>query len=251
MRRRHREGVPGPPAPSLDDASLVESARRGDRSAFEVLFERHRRMLTGLVRRTGDPALVEDVVQESALAALIGLEALQNPERFGSWLAGIGLNISRRYRRELLKRPFSLDSPVGDRVADHLTLVSPDPGEVTIERQIARSVQAAIRGLPRGQRGAVALFYLSGLTYRETALALGIEVGAVKARLHKARAQLGRELSSIWKEEEEMEETREGTMVRVRASDVLRLAPAEGKRTEFVVMLEEIDGSRQLPIWIK
>jgi RNA polymerase sigma factor (sigma-70 family) len=174
----------------------------------------------------------------------------KHPERFGAWLAGIGLNICRRQRLELLSRPSSLDVAARDRSADRLTLVSPDPGEVAIERQVARAVRSAIGELPRGQREAVALFYLSGLTYRETALALGIEVGAVKARLHKARAHLGEELRSIWKEEE-MERTVEGAWVEVRASDVLRLAPSEEKETEFVVMLEEIDGKRRLPIWIR
>ena len=45
------------------------------------------------------------------------------------------------------------------------------------------------------------LHYLSGLSYAETAEQLGIEVGAVKTRLHKARAALRRQLQSLWEEE--------------------------------------------------
>ena len=65
----------------------ILSPRRGDRAAFEVLLERHRRMLTALARRAGDPSLIEDVAQEIAsliedvaqeiaLAALVGTHAL-------------------------------------------------------------------------------------------------------------------------------------------------------------------------------
>jgi hypothetical protein len=55
--------------------------------------------------------------------------------------------------------------------------------------------------LPRGQRAAVLLFYLSGLTYAETAALLGIEVGAVRTRLHKARGALRTHLRAVGKEE--------------------------------------------------
>jgi RNA polymerase sigma factor (sigma-70 family) len=229
----------------LNDRLLAARAREGDRQAFQELFERHRAMLTTLIRRAGDTSgAVEDIVQETALSALIGIERLKQPDRFGAWLAGIGLNICRRQRRQELQWQSRLETVFNAQV-DRV----PDPSEVAIEREIARSVRTAIAELPSGQRQAVPLFYLSGLTYRETALALGIDVGAVRTRLHKARARLGQELSSVWKGEE-MQPAEEREMVPVRVADVLRLSPTEGKQTEYVVMLEETGGSRRLPIWV-
>jgi RNA polymerase sigma-70 factor, ECF subfamily len=85
----------------LNDRLLAARAREGDRQAFQELFERHRAMLTTLIRRAGDTSgAVEDIVQETALSALIGIERLKQPDRFGAWLAGIGLNICRRQRRQ-------------------------------------------------------------------------------------------------------------------------------------------------------
>jgi len=244
MSRRHSEAF-SPVAGDLDDPSLVERARKGDRDAFQILFERHRKVLTALVRRAvGSSGSAEDIIQETAVSALVGIDTLQQPERFGAWLAGIGLNICRRQRRQELERPSSLRIAVADQ-ADP----AQDPSEVATEREISRSVRLAIKELPSGQREAAALFYLSGLTYRETALALGIDLGAVKNRLHRARARLGAELSSVWKGEE-MEQTDEREMVAARVADVLRLQPAEGNKSEFVVMLEEVGGSRRLPVWI-
>jgi RNA polymerase sigma-70 factor, ECF subfamily len=242
-----RRPEPSPVAAvDVDDAPLVELARQGDGDAFQTLFERHRTMLTSIVRRaSGGSRLVEDIVQETALSALIGIDRLKQPDRFGAWLVGIGLNICRRYRRQELERPSSLTQAVSSR-ADPAA----DPSEVAIEREISRSVRTAIKQLPSGQREAAALYYLSGLTYRETAIALGIGVGAVRTRLHRARARLGEELSSVWKGEG-MEPTEGREMVPVRVADVLRLQPTEGKQPQFVVMLEESGGgTRRLPIWV-
>jgi hypothetical protein len=56
--------------------------------------------------------------------------------------------------------------------------------------ELTRSLQRAVDELPVGQRDAVRLFYLQDLTYEEAADALGIGTGALKVRLHKARAAL-------------------------------------------------------------
>jgi DNA-directed RNA polymerase specialized sigma24 family protein len=66
------------------DAELVGRARAGDRSAFGQLVERHRALLTGLVRRlVREPGLVDDVVQDAIVAALSGLDRLREPGSFG------------------------------------------------------------------------------------------------------------------------------------------------------------------------
>jgi Sigma-70, region 4 len=83
-------------------------------------------------------------------------------------------------------------------------------------------VRQAVDTLPTGQRGAVVLFYLAGLNEAETAVALGIPPGAVKARLHKARANLRRALSTLW--EETMTIT-DQAYVEVTLTDVRRIQP--------------------------
>jgi bifunctional DNase/RNase len=68
--------------------------------------------------------------------------------------------------------------------------VSADPAEAAEIADTAAGVRGAIATLADGQRHAVRLFYLQGLSHREVAAELGISVGAVKARLHQARAAL-------------------------------------------------------------
>ena len=68
---------------------------------------------------------------------------------------------------------------------------------------LSACVRRAVDALPHGQRRAVLLFYLSGLSYKETANLLGIEVGAVRTRLHKARKE-------FWKLVKDQREADEG-----------------------------------------
>ena len=82
------------------DAALVELARAGDKGAFAELLDRHGSLLFLLCKRTlGDPDLAHDAVQEATLQALLGLQQLRQSERFDSWLASIGLNVCRSWRR--------------------------------------------------------------------------------------------------------------------------------------------------------
>src|SRR6187200_1930425 len=79
-----------------NDRELVGRARAGDREAFGVLLNRHRPMLLRLAQRLlPDPAEAEDTAQEACMTAFLTLDRLQAPERFGAWLAGIGLNLAR------------------------------------------------------------------------------------------------------------------------------------------------------------
>jgi bifunctional DNase/RNase len=106
-----------------------------------------------------------------------------------------------------------------------------------IERE---RVLGAIAALPPGQRDAVALFYLADLSHGQISARLGISVGAVKTRLHKARGSLQARLSDLRRETPPMPST-----VPMHVTDV-RDTGAE----THVVLLEEHDGVRRLPIWI-
>jgi DNA-directed RNA polymerase specialized sigma24 family protein len=94
-----------------DHAALVAAALDGDKAAFAALVTRHRPMLVAVCRRgLGDAELAEDTARQVVLLALTSLDRLRHPDRFGPWLAGIGLNVCRRWRRERARSAWSWEA---------------------------------------------------------------------------------------------------------------------------------------------
>jgi len=216
---------------SPTDGELAAAARAGDRAAFGVLVERHYATLLRTCRAaTRDAAVARDAAQEAVLRALLGLEALRDPDAFGPWLAAIGRNVCHGGERGRAELPLEAAAEPA----------APGPEE----RADALSLRAAVAALPPGQREAVALFYLADLAHADVAARLGISVGAVKTRLHKARSSLRARLADLAKEPVIMSRT-----VPMHVADV-RDTGGEDRGASHVVFLEEDGGPRRLPIWI-
>jgi RNA polymerase sigma factor (sigma-70 family) len=243
MNRRQAAG-------NVDDTALVLAAQGGDKGAFATLLERYWPMVFALcLRMLGDPAVAEDAAQEAALQGFLCLDSLRRGDRFGPWLGGIGLNVCRQWLRARSYDYWSWEALQGGLVVRDLVEPGSGPEELAEAADLRERVQRAVAELPLGQRAAVLLFYLSGMTHAEVAAHLGIEVGAVKTRLHKARAALRRQLWAEWKEEAMA--TAAGTQaVEMRVVDVRRRSATEDQPGEHVIVLKEVDGTRQLFIWV-
>jgi bifunctional DNase/RNase len=121
-----------------------------------------------------------------------------------------------------------------------------DPADRAEVDELGARVREAIAGLPRGQREAVALFYLGGLTHAEIAGRLATRPGAVKARLHKARRNLRPPLGAFLKEGPAMPTD----LVAMRIADVRRSNDSERGTIRNAILLQELEGERQLAIWV-
>lgn len=230
-------GGTSPEMASLSDAQLVAAARSGGRDAFAALVARHYPLLLSCCRRAAGDGAAADAAQEAVLQALLGLRRLRRDDSFGPWLVGIGLNVSRRLLEQRSSQGIALDA-TAEPVAP-----GPDPHELAEAAFAAARVREAIAALPAGQRDAVTLFYLAGLSQAEVAEHLGTAVGAVKTRLHKARASLHERLSDIQKEPTPV------PTVPMRIADV-RDTGRDEILSSHVIFLEEENGRRRLPIWV-
>ena len=178
----------------ISDRELWARAVDGDREAFGRIFDRHARTVYNhLFRRTADWSEAEDLTSTVFLHAWRRRsETVLDRDSALPWLLGIadGLasNTRRRLRRAegLLRRLVSHDEPVGDH-ADRVA------GLVDDERRMSE-VHRALSRLPRHEREVVELCVWSGLDQQAAAAALGIAVGTVKSRLHRARRRLGADL---------------------------------------------------------
>jgi RNA polymerase sigma-70 factor (ECF subfamily) len=144
---------------------------------FQALYEREFALVFRAVQLlSGDPVLAEDATQEAFARALARWRRLRSHPAPGGWIATTALNVARRQLRR--RDPPAIE---GER-----------PLQTDLVQQIL--VREAIRSLPPRQLEAVALHYLMDLPVRETADAMGVDVGTVKTHLHRARATLSRTL---------------------------------------------------------
>jgi RNA polymerase sigma factor (sigma-70 family) len=228
------------------DADLVREARRGDKEAMAELLRRHWDIAVLLAGRVlGSPDLGRDAAQEAAVAAMTDLERLRSPDRFGAWFCGIALNVSRRWRRQLR---LEVPGPGPDLAAE-----AADPALAAESADTAARVRGAIAELADGQQDAVRLFYLQGLSHREVAAELGISIGAVKARLHQARAALAPRLTQFtaFPEVRTVTATEQAAeWVEVAVWGVRATADEDLLQRQYCLILAERGGDRWLPIWI-
>lgn len=247
--RAYSEGSIGPGRDPRElarpDAELVRLALAGPREPLAELIQRHWPTAVFLAARLlGSAELARDAAQEAAIAALTDLDRLRSPDRFGAWFCGITLNAARRWRRQLR---LEVPGPPPDRAWQ-----GPGPAEAAELADIAARVRGAVAALPPGQRHAVLLFYLQGLTHREVAAELGISVNAVKARLHQARASLAPGLAPVAHIErvEAVMTAQAVEWVEVSVSGIRMSRDGEEWQRTYVMLLAERGGERELPIWI-
>lgn len=202
-------------------------------------------------RALGDGEQARDMTQEAAVAAMLGLARLRHDDRFGAWLAGIALNLCRRLLRDRDWAVFSLDAMLERRVLGEPADGGPGPADAVQAAEVAAGVRAAVTALPAGQRAAAQAYYLAGLTQAEAAGHLGIEVTAVKARLHKARATLRARLADYQPERPIVMTTPVQDLVPMSISGLFRRregAPPGQKQSLHFIMLTETGGERRM--WI-
>jgi RNA polymerase sigma factor (sigma-70 family) len=211
------------------------------------LLRRHWATAVQLAERVlGSADLARDAAQEAAIAAMTDVDRLRSPDRFGAWFCGITLNVARRWLRQLRSEvPGLLSDPPSDGA---------DPADVAEIADTAARVRHAVAALADGQQDAVRLFYLQGLSHREVADELGISVGAVKARLHQARAALAPRLAPFKTTREReamtMTSTEAAQWTEVTVTGIGRGERTDREEPDYVMLLDERDGGRRLPIWI-
>jgi len=190
-----------------EDAVLVATTKTGDTRAFELLVERHERMIFSLARRiTGNREDAEDVVQQSFQKAFIHLKKFEGESLFSTWLTRIAINEALMLlRRKRGSRELSIDDSIaGEEVLFALEI--PDSGQSPednySQRERQRILSAALNELPHRTRRAIQLRELDERSTKETARIMGISVGAVKARVfhgrRKLRERLKRYFGTAW-----------------------------------------------------
>jgi RNA polymerase sigma-70 factor (ECF subfamily) len=168
-------------------AALMQAARAGDGTAYDRCLREIAQALRPLVRRGlqragGNPAELEDVVQEILIAVHLKRHTWDEARPIAPWIAGIA-----RYKiiDALRRRGYRTDLPIDDFAG---VLPAESEKEAVSEHDVTRSLEA----LPEGQRKIVRAIAVDGASIADTAGKFGMSEGAVRVALHRGLGALAR-----------------------------------------------------------
>lgn len=186
------DAAEGKPLGELDDAALATAAAGGDRAAFDVIVERHRRSVYQVCYRfVNNHEDASDLAQDAFVRAWKGLKNFKGQSALATWLYRIAINVC--LNRVSTKRPVT--EPIES--TEHFEDVRIEGAQhAMIREERAVAVRKAIASLPEKQRATLILRTYHDLSHQQIADVLGSSVGAVKANFFHALANLKKILGS-------------------------------------------------------
>jgi RNA polymerase sigma-70 factor (ECF subfamily) len=197
--------------PSTHEAETLERLRAGDERAFESLVDDlHGSMLAVAQTYVRSRAVAEEVVQETWLGVLKGLDRFEGRSSLKTWIFHILANIARtRGARDARMTPFSslapdtVDEPAveperfrgaGDAFAGHWWAYPSDwhrmPEDALLQHEIMNLVVRTIEQLPPAQRAVISLRDVAGCSAEDVCAELDVSDGNQRVLLHRARSRV-------------------------------------------------------------
>jgi RNA polymerase sigma-70 factor (ECF subfamily) len=194
--------APAAAARGSDDPVFIEKLKAGDSAAFEKLVDLYSGDIYGLLYRlTQNAEEARDLTQDTFLRVIRSIKGFRGESELRTWLYRIAINESRNrfrwWKRRRRDATVSLDATIGRSdmtIHDTLSDRSESPEEAALKREREYALHAALLELPEKYREAVVLCDIEGLSYEETAAALGVGIGTVKSRISRGREDLRRRL---------------------------------------------------------
>lgn len=174
-------------AEAARERNLVGAARDGDLGAFEELYRQTGGTVFALcLRMTNDPALAEDLVQETFVRGWRRLRTFRGESAFSTWIYRVAVNVVLGHKRSRTQ-----EQTIGEGRAERSS-----PGEGSqAPVDLRLDLERAISRLPERARLVLVLHDIRGYRHREIADILGIAEGTSKAQLHRARRLVREALS--------------------------------------------------------
>ena len=172
----------------LPDEDVARRIRRGDRDAFDLFFDRFGGPLLGyLTGMAGEPALAEDLLQETLLRVYRNIGRYRERGLFRAWVFRIATNLALSHLRRRRLVPLA---PLDERALQIPDRSRPAPHEALESEERARWIDEGIETLPADQRTVFLLRVRHDLVVREIAAILCVPEGTVKSRFHHAVRKL-------------------------------------------------------------
>ncbi len=180
---------------------MIARILAGERELFHDLLRPYERMLFNACNAMlRNPEDAEDAVQDAVLKAFRGLRGFRAEAKFSTWMMTIATNEARnRLRRQKVLPMEPLEAQIEEMEGDVTPAILKDwrpvPSDVLESKEMRHLIESAVGELPPIYREVFMLRDVEELNVQETAEVLGIEPGAVKTRLHRARMMLQKQLA--------------------------------------------------------
>src|SRR5215213_4431354 len=198
---RHPSGVPW--LPVADDRELVERLQAGDETAFVELVRTYQTRLQRLAESVvSSRSVAEEVVQDTWLAVVRGVERFEGRSTLKTWLFHILLNRARSAAGREHRAPPLADDDLGERFDSNGAWANPPVpwADAVEDRLIAQRLASRVRDilpeLPEAQRQVLLLRDFEGISASEVCDLLGVSDGNQRVLLHRARVHLRRQLDA-------------------------------------------------------
>lgn len=179
---------------------LVLQAASGDIDAFRQLVSIH----TASLRRTALAVLrneqdAEEALQDGLLSAYRRIASFEGRSRFSTWLTRVVLNSALMSRRRHVQHEMSLDEILEHtpQTLDAIADPRPDPEQAYSAAEMTALIEEKLRELSPRLQEAFRLHEMAGLPYDTCAAQLGVERGALKSRVTRARRRLANSLRPV------------------------------------------------------
>lgn len=163
-----------------EELELIQRSLNGDLEAWGEIVSRYKEavfaLTLGILRNYAD---AEDATQDAFIRAYENLRKYDLSRKFSTWLFTVAANVAKNAAR---KRRREKDPPLPE--------MDGDPAEEVHEDIRMAEVRKAVDELPETYRAPLILYYWHGLPLEEIGQVLGLPVGTVKTRLHRARAMI-------------------------------------------------------------
>jgi len=171
----------------VSDQTLIEQLRRGDRSAFAQVIERHQRSVYGYLKaRVQQASDADDMMQEVFLRFYLAQARFDSTALIRPWLLGIARNLLREHVRDVKRRK----EVAWTELCLELESVLPPDALWTDADDALRHLPKCLEDLGPSARQAIDLHYRSQRKLVEIGRELHRSEGAVKLLMHRARQAL-------------------------------------------------------------
>lgn len=179
------------------DAELIRDCIAGDAQAWETFIRRHQsRVYNVAYHMTQDAERAQDLAQEAMIQILRSLARFRGEASLTTWIHGLTMRVCLHHLRKERRRQADSWEDIAPYHAEPAGTEG-RPHEEVARDELQRAVHEAVVELPLKFRSVMVLHGLGGLTYEETAQALGLPVNTVKTRVFRAKARLRESLKHL------------------------------------------------------